>query len=106
VSGSTSKWFKVLVHEGSTFISGLSFRATLDSPPGMDFDLYAYLGDSQGPNCFASPLHASGSPEALSDSWSDTVGFDDSTWYALEVRFVSGADCTAKWTLTVEGDTP
>jgi hypothetical protein len=105
VSGSSSKWFKLYVHEGSNLINGMSFTVTLQSPPGMDYDLYVYQGDASMPNCFATPTHALGDPETFMDSWSDSFGSDDSRWYILEVRYISGMDCTSKWTLTVSGNT-
>jgi hypothetical protein len=84
-----------------------SFTATLDSPAGADFDLFAYEGDAANPDCFAAPLQATGTPEALSDQWPDGSFSTDDRWITLEVRHISGPPCTpsAKWTLTVAGHT-
>jgi hypothetical protein len=108
VTGTTAKWFKVLVVEGSNLATGLSYTATLASPPGIVWDLYMYPGDGSGPNCFADVILASGTPESFHDSWSDNFGSVDDRWVTFEVRYVSGAACgaAAKWTLTVEGNTP
>ena len=84
-----------------------SYTATLKSPPGMPFDLYVYTGDASSPNCLATPVLGSGTPESVSDQWPDVVFQDDSRWITFEVRSVSGQPCTptAKWTLTVVGNT-
>jgi hypothetical protein len=109
VKDSTSKWLKVLVSEGvSSLISypQLSYTATLNSPPGMDFDLFEYDGSISTPSCSGNPKHASGTPEAVTDTWGDTVGTDDTRWLTLEVRYVSGEMCPSDpWTLTVKGHT-
>jgi len=108
-SGSTSRWLKVLVNDSIAFgIShNESYTATLQSPPGMLFDLYAYTGDATAPNCLATAVLGSGDPESVSDSWPDVVLQDDSRWITFEVRSVSGQPCTsgAQWTFTVVGNT-
>jgi hypothetical protein len=106
-TGSTSKWFKVLVHDPVNLgFDNESYTATLQSPAGMDFDLFAYDGDASAPDCFAAAVQAAGNPESITESWSDGLGNDD-RWITLEVRYVSGQLCgaAAKWTLTVEGHT-
>jgi hypothetical protein len=72
----------------------------------MNWDVYAYKGDSMAPNCFADPDPALGTPETFSASWSDTLGTEDGTWWVLEVRYGAGELCDdeAKWTLTVVGN--
>ena len=107
VQGTTSKWFKINVHEGYNLIGDLSYTATLESPPGMDFDLYVYPGDAAGPDCAGTPIHATGNPESASDHWSDSFGSQDDRYVAFEVRYISGTSCsaTALWKLTVTGDT-
>lgn len=104
--GATSKWFKILVTEPSFSSTNPSFTATLTSPPGTNFDLFAYEGDAAMTNCSKSPSKAFGEPEAFSASWTDTVGSDDDLWWVLEVRGVDGGACEgASWSLTVEGNT-
>jgi len=109
VQGTTSKWFKVLVNEAvSSLISypQLSYTATLDTPPGMDFDLFVYDGSTSTPSCGGNPKHAAGSPEAVSESWGDSLGVDDTQWLTLEVRYITGDMCPSDpWTLTVKGHT-
>jgi hypothetical protein len=85
-----------------------SFTATLDTPPGADFDLFVYEGDASNPDCFAAPILATGVPESASDQWPDGTFSTDDRWITLEVRYISGPACTpsAKWTLTVAGHTP
>jgi hypothetical protein len=105
--GTTSAWFKVLVTEGSNFSNGLSYTASLVSPPGFLFELFAYEGDGSVPDCLAEALLAVGSPPSVSGSWSDTFNFDDQRWISLEVRYISGQGCdpAPEWTLTVQGHT-
>jgi hypothetical protein len=105
LSGTTSKWFKVHINEGSIIINDFKYQVILQSPPGMDFDLYEYVGDGAATNCLGNAIHAMGDPESVSDSWSDTIGVDDGRWLSLEVRYISGSACgaDAKWTLTVKG---
>ncbi|MFT3773518.1 MAG: hypothetical protein QM820_49715 [Minicystis sp.] len=107
VTGTTSKWFKVHVNEGSNLATGLSWTATLTPAPGVDFDLYIYEGNADQPNCFAAPTQANGTPESYHQSWSDSFGSEDGRWFILEVRYAGGTGCgaEAKWTLTVEGNT-
>lgn len=109
VEGTTSKWLKVLVSEAvSSFLSfpKLSYKATLVTPPGMDFDLFEYDGTISTPSCSGNPKHASGSPEAVTATWGDTLGVDDTRWITLEVRYIAGEMCPSDpWTLTVKGHT-
>jgi hypothetical protein len=109
IKGTTSKWFKVLVSEAvSSIISypKLSYTVTLTTPPGMDFDLFEYDGTISTPSCSGNPKHATGNPEAVSSTWGDTLGVDDTRWLTLEVRYISGDICPSNpWTLTVKGHT-
>lgn len=110
-SGSTSKWLKVHVTEtdSSIFASDLGYKVSLSSPAGMDYDLYVRQGPQDGnPDCNAAEKKGAppGGAETVSDSWGDDQGLggeDDSVWLCIEVRYVSGADCNAKWNLTVIG---
>ena len=109
-TGTTSRWFKLYIHEGvSSVISfpDLSYKATLEVPPGMKYDLYSYLGDGSTPDCNGNPLQGVGDPEVVAEKWSDSAGSDDSLWFTFEVRYVSGGLCdsTSQWKLTVEGNT-
>jgi hypothetical protein len=105
----TSKWLAVLVEETSSNIiaDDLGFRVTLQSPAGMDYDVYVHLGPQDGNvDCFVTPTKGTGTPESVSNSWNDDQGVfgeDDSAWLCIEVRYVSGDMCTDPWTLTVVG---
>lgn len=111
-SGNTSKWFKVRIKETDDAISesDLSYKVSLTSPPGMDYDLYVRQGPQDGdPNCNAAEKKGmlSGGSEVVTASWDDDQGIggeDDSLWLSIEVRHVSGDDCNAKWNLVVIGD--
>ena len=111
-SGSGSKWLKVQVQETDSgiFETDISYKVSLTSPPGMDYDLYVKQGPQDGsPNCGATEVKGtlSGGSESVSASWDDDQGIggeDDSVWLSIEVRHVSGDDCDAKWSLTVVGN--
>ena len=106
--GTSSKWFQIQVVESVSSIIDyppLSFTATLVSPPTTSYDLYVYFGDSGGIYCNAVPLHGTGNPATVYDSWGDNIGTDDTTWLVVEVRYVSGHDCSTPWSLTIAGNT-
>jgi hypothetical protein len=114
-NGSTSKWFVILVEErvSSIFDEDLSYTVTLQSPPGMDYDLYVLHGPEDGPpNCNATPQQGQplGNLEAVSASWDDDQplgGEDDSVYLCIEVRWISGDLCGSshEWTLSIDGNT-
>jgi hypothetical protein len=111
-SGAGSKWFKIQVKETDSGIleTDLSYKVSLTSPPGMDYDLYVKQGPQDGsPNCGATAVKGmlSGGSESVSNSWDDDQGIggeDDSLWLSIEIVHVSGDNCDAKWSLTVVGD--
>ncbi len=106
VSGTTEYWYRIYVAEASVLSTDLSFSATLTSPPGINWDLYVYQGDSTAPKCFADPDKALGDPDTATFSWSDTFGSEDGRWYNLEVRYAGGSACgvDATWNLAVVGN--
>jgi hypothetical protein len=106
-TGTTSAWFKVLVTEDSNLIKALSYTATLVSPPGFVFELFAYEGNGSVPDCLGDALLALGNPPSVSGTWSDKAGSEDQRWISLEVRYISGQVCepAPEWTLTVQGHT-
>lgn len=109
-TGDTSRWFHVYVAEAVSSIIDyppLSYTATLTSPPGMDYDLYVYTGDVNGPNCLAQGVKGTGQPEQVSATWGDTIGSEDGTYVTFEVRYVSGSACgpQSMWSLQIAGNT-
>ncbi|WP_437636350.1 hypothetical protein [Sorangium sp. So ce854] len=109
-TGTTSEWFKVYVVDDAQILFNTteSFRATLTSPPGMNFDLIVYEGmrGVDAPDCFASGVRAQGTPESFMTVWDDVGGAEDGTWFLLEVRHVEGTACgeDARWILEVKGN--
>ncbi len=112
-TGSGATWFLVQVQEtnGNIFEEDLSYTVALESPPGVDYDLYVYEGPQDGdPDCEAVPEQGigEGGLEAVSADWDDDQGIggqDDSLWLAIEIVHVTGDACDAQWTLTVTGGT-
>jgi len=111
--GSGSQWFKVRVTEDDSGVTGMSLaaKATLTSPPGTNFDLYVYTGGSSNVECSAvSKASTTAGTDTASVEFGESGivsnGSDDSRWVTIEVRWVSGTCApTAKWTLTVNGNT-
>ena len=111
-TGSKSKWYKIKIEEqnSSVFEQALSYRVTLTSPPGMNYDLRVLEGPQNGnPNCNATPKIGAGTPETVQATWDDDQGFggeDDSVWLSIEVLYVSGSTCgpNSEWTLSVVGN--
>ncbi len=109
-TGVGSMWFKIYVEESVSSIIDfppLSYTATLQSPAGMDYDLYIYTGDDKGIDCQDSPNKGSGTPEKIKQQWGDTIAVEDGTWLSIEVRYVSGSACgpADNWTFTIKGNT-
>jgi hypothetical protein len=114
--GTASAWFNVEVWESldNIFEDDLSYRVTLESPPGADYDLYVHESSQvhdggSGPNCgvAASGVTINGATETVQHGYDDDQGIgglDDTLWLAIEVRHVSGSDCSMPWILTVQGD--
>lgn len=111
-TGVGSKWFKVHVEETDSGIFGadLSYRVSLASPPGMNYDLKIHQGAqaAAAADCNGALKTGAGTPESVSDNWGDDQGFggeDDSVWLVIEIVYVSGNDCSngATWTLQVLG---
>lgn len=112
--GSTSEWLRLRISEDDSSFTPrqLSFTATLTSPAGDDFDLFAYVNTGSDVVECTSVSDSSAAPAGQVDSvyllWGESGllpnGVDDDRWVTLEVRAKS-ASCTAPWSLTIEGDT-
>lgn len=113
VQGTTSKWFKIRVEERASgvFETDLSYRVSLTSPAGANYDLFVIEGPQSGAaSCNGVPKVGQqvGASEQVSASWDDDQGIggeDDSVWLSIEVRHVSGDQCDLddRWTLTIQG---
>jgi hypothetical protein len=112
--GDEPVWLTFEVAENNDSIGGetLSFTATLVSPPGLDFDLYAYRGASGGSTGCGGAMQSSsniGTNEVVSMTWGEGAfgnNADDDAWIAVEIRAKNGmCQAGAQWTLTVQGDT-
>lgn len=112
-TGYQSQWLYVSVTEADSGFPGsdLYMVAQLTSPPGVNFDLYIYEGQTNPPLQCSSVKRQSTSTAALdeiSHSWGEGFipnGSDDSKLITIEVRWVSGTcDPGKKWSLTVYGN--
>lgn len=114
-TGSTSEWLRIDLQEKDNSIVGhpMKLSATLTSPSGANFDLYAYLGSGIGSiectSVKAKSTNGAGQTDSVSFQWGETGGVangsDDSATVMLEVRWVSGT-CSAgsTWSLSAHGD--
>ena len=109
----TSEWLRVDLQEtiSSPFAAAMKITATLSSPPGLNFDLYAYLGGGLGSIVCTGPKGQSTNPAGQNDvvsfQWGETGTFannqDDSATVMLEVRAVTPVCGGGSWTLSVTG---
>lgn len=111
--GTTSQWFKVRGAERSSTATPVRINATLQSPPGANFDLYVYVPRSDTRECsaVAQSSTSTGTFDEVSASWGEDEdlfggnGENDSRTVTIEVRYVSGScSPTAKWKLNVYGN--
>lgn len=115
-SGTDNRFVRITVSEDDSGIfspKDLKVRITLQSPPGQNFDLYAYAGkakdDGGGVNCSSvtsSSTNASGD-DVVALKWNDEqgiTGHDDTKIISIEVRSADPICGGGTWTLTVEGN--
>jgi hypothetical protein len=100
--GTSEAWFRVRLNESVSPSHHLTARLDLASPPGVDFDLFAWClscggslaGDSQAPP---------GELDTVLVGRADDGG--DSSWDVLvEIRYYSGEGMCGEWTLTISTD--
>jgi hypothetical protein len=116
-SGYTSEWLRLdeTEQDSSPIGKPMIFTATLTSPPGLNYDLYAYLGASGGVGnieCTAvkgQSTNPAGEQDQVTFQWGETGGIangtDDSATVMIEVRWISGACSTSQnWSLSAHGD--
>lgn len=117
--GTTSQWLTVRIVETKfdpvdQNKNHMSYTVTLQSPPGMDFDVYVQEGPNDGGAvCNGVPKKGTGTSgtETVKSSWNDNTSFgddkDDHRYLSIEVRYVSGTKCgaEAQWKLTIAGHT-
>lgn len=97
-TGQTSEWLEVRATEYHDFSSqSLSVHAKLESPVGMDFDVFLYQ------KC-GTIYNAGNTPDEKTAVWSDTLGTYDNRDVLIEVRYVSGSICGPNdlWRLSVD----
>lgn len=114
-TGTTSEWLRIDLTEQDSSLTAhaMKLTATLSSPPGSNFDLYAYLGSKIGDIQCTTPKGQSTNPAGQTDTvsfdWGETGTFangsDDSATVMLEVRWVSGTCSSGStWSLAAHGN--
>jgi hypothetical protein len=76
---------------------------TLDTPAGVNFDLFVTCGNC-GDAIMASSQNAAGVPEEVQFHHRDIGNVNDNQTVTVEIRFVSATTCGG-WHLTVQGHT-
>lgn len=112
IGGTEPTWLTFQVTEDNDSVVGeaLRFTATLNSPPGVDFDLYVYRGAPNGPTGCGGVMDSStsnGASDLVHMSWGEggvANGGDDRSWVAVEIVVKNDA-CSdgSAWSLSVEG---
>jgi hypothetical protein len=113
IMGAEPTWVTFQVTEDSDSVAGeaVTFTATLDSPGGSDFDLFAYrgpTGGNTGCNGVMAMSTSAGPQDVVHMSWGEGAvanGGDDRAWVAIEIRPKDDCDGISMWTLTIDGDT-
>lgn len=113
LTGTTSKWYVITIEERASGLSetDLSWRVSLESPAGMNYDLIVHEGPQDGGiDCTGGVYNGSpsGNAESCQHEYDDDQGLggeDDTLHLAIEVRYVSGEACGVldTWRLTIEG---
>ncbi len=103
-SRASSAWLKVRLTEDNNWATDLSFRATLRSPAGMEYNLYVY--DACNGNLYGSSTNGAGQVNVVEGRWGDSWGDSDDRDVFIEIRYASGGVCgsAAKWELDFEGN--
>lgn len=111
-TGAEPVWLTFQVSEDDSDVAGvaMSFRATLVSPPGADFDLYVYRGTEGGTTGCGGFVQASVTTgvDSVYMTWGEGLianGVEDDVWVAVEI-VPKDAECAApeQWSLEVEGN--
>lgn len=104
-----SRWVKIEVTEcNDGCITDLKFGATLSMPCEVDYELYLYrscgqlVASATGPaSCIE---NSTSKTRSRSVNWTifDTFGYDDSQFFWIYIKYLSGSTCS-KWTLNTQG---
>lgn len=97
-SGCGSAWFSIRILENSDCVASLRVKAELQSPPGVNYDLFMYV-ESCG-SLRAVSQRAAGELDSVVNGVPERSSIDDSTTVWIEVRYVGGAE-PGNWDLRV-----
>lgn len=98
-------WWSVWVTEeaGIFGYDSLYLTVELQSPPGVNYDLYLY--DGCGGLLLRSSVAAPGQLDRVTYTWEDELAAEDDRQFWIEARFASGSTCEP-WVLRVYGGCP
>ena len=97
-TGCGSAWFSLRLLENSDCVAPLRIQVDLQSPPGVDYDLYLYRRCGDAP--VASSRLGAGTLDSVTHNINDSQASNDSTDIWIEVRYSSGSQ-PGNWALTV-----
>jgi hypothetical protein len=107
VEGTGERWLRFTLTEtnGGNPNDDLTATIVLNSPTGVDYDLFVYCANCGGVLAGSSTLGA-GQNDTVHVLVDDPVlgGNDDSVELVIEVRYLSGTSCLP-WILSIDGDT-
>ncbi len=113
-SGNTAQWLRVRVSETDSNVLANDQRVTITliSPPGANYDLFAYVNPDQDTRACTSPTAQSVKPAGATDTvtlvWGEqwvANNADDSRTVSIEVQYIGGT-CSPHddWSLLVQGN--
>ncbi len=96
--GCGSAWFSVRLREDSDCYASLTVKAELLSPPGVNYDLFMYVGSCE--SLRAVSQRSDVALDVVVNGVQEIAALDDSTTVWIEVRYAGGGD-PGEWSLRV-----
>jgi len=103
-TGNSNAWFQAAAYEDSLCVADLEHRLKLTVPPGVNYNLHVYKGNSMVPQDSSFSGGDTGVVEEVIVTNADVPFSDESFVYTIEVEYVSGESCEP-WTLDFFGHT-
>jgi len=113
-SGTKAQWLRVRVTEADSGAIGNNETVSISliSPPGANYDLFAYVNPDEDKRACSNPTAESVKPAGATDTvtleWGEgwtANNADDSRTVSIEVAYISGVcSPTDEWSLLVQGN--
>lgn len=89
-----NKYLSITIRENDDWVDDLSLKIELTVPCGLNYNLYLYDDGS----IIASSTNSGSGTESITHIWGDTYFVDDTEYFVIEVRYISGSTYDP-WTL-------